>query len=94
MSAPGEHGYHCAMLIDVFGLPGSTTHELEAALREALDARGLGDAVTLRRVEDPGLMIARGVRKPPALAIDGAVVCRGRVPGVAEILGYLDAAQA
>ena len=31
-------------------------------------------------------MIARGVRKPPALVIDGTVVCRGRVPAVAEIL--------
>jgi len=78
------------MLIDVFGLPGPITHELEAALLEALASRGLGDAVTLRRVEDPGLMIARGVRRPPALAIDGAVVCRGRVPAAAEILGYLD----
>ena len=81
------------MLIDVFGPPGLNTHELEAAVLEALESRGLGDAVTLRRVEDPGLMIARGVRRPPALAIDGAVVCRGRIPGVAEILGYLDAAQ-
>ena len=37
-------------------------------------------------------MIARGVRKPPALAVDGRVVCRGRVPAVGEILTYLDAA--
>jgi hypothetical protein len=38
-------------------------------------------------------MIARGVRKPPALAIDGRVVCRGRIPAVAEIRACLDAAR-
>jgi Thioredoxin domain len=82
------------MVIDVFGLPGPATSQLEAALAEALEARRLGEAITLRRIEDPGLMIARGVRKPPALAIDGEVVCRGRVPAVGEILGHLDAARA
>ena len=37
-------------------------------------------------------MIARGVRKPPALAIDGKVVCRGRVPAARrDPARYLDA---
>ncbi len=80
------------MVIDVLGLPGRATSELEAVLAEALGSRGLKGIVTLRRVEDPGQMIARGVRKPPALAVDGRVVCRGRVPAVDEILTYLDAA--
>jgi len=80
------------MVIDVLGLPGRATCELEAVLAEALGSRGLEGIVTLRRVEDPGQMIARGVRKPPALAVDGRVVCRGRVPAVDEILTYLDAA--
>ena len=82
------------MRIDVMGLPGEITAALEAALLEALESHGLGDAVSLRRIEDPGLMIARGVRKPPALAIDGKVVCRGRVPDVAELRDYLDAVRA
>jgi hypothetical protein len=48
---------------------------------------------TTRRVEDVGAMIARGVRRPPALRVDGRVVCGGRVPAVAEICGYLEAAR-
>ena len=80
------------MVIDVLGLPGAPTSELEAALAQALESRGLTADVVVRRVEDPGLMIARGVRKPPALVIDGRVVCRGRVPQTDEILGYLDGA--
>lgn len=82
------------MVIDVLGLPGAATSELEAALAQALESRGLTADIVVRRVEDPMLMIARGVRKPPALVIDGTVVCRARVPAVAEILGYLDAARA
>lgn len=80
------------MLIEVLGLPNDRTAALEAALAEALDQFGLGDAA-VRRVEDVGAMIARGVRKPPALRVDGRVVSRGRVPAAAEILGYLDAAR-
>jgi hypothetical protein len=78
------------MRIEVLGLPDDRTAALEAALGEALAQLGLGD-VTVRRIEDAGAMIARGVRRPPALRVDGRVVSRGRVPAVAEILGYLDA---
>ena len=81
------------MLIEVLGLPDDRTAALEAALGEALAQRRLADAATVRRIEDTGAMIARGVRRPPALRVDGRVVCRGRVPDVAEILGYLDAAR-
>ena len=38
-------------------------------------------------------MIARGERRPPALRVDGRVVCRRRVPSVGEIVGFLRAAQ-
>ena len=40
----------------------------------------------------PGAMIARGVRQPPALRIDGKVVCRRRVPSAHEVRAYLEAA--
>jgi hypothetical protein len=82
------------MMIDVFGLPGEATTALVAALDEAVAELGLGDVVALRLIEDPGLMIARGVRKPPALRVDGKIVCRGRIPSAAEIRGYLEAAEA
>ena len=75
------------------GLPGGTTAELEAALHSALDELRL-DGVVVGRISDPGLMIARGVRKPPALMVDGGVVCRGRVPSADELRDLLGAAQA
>jgi Thioredoxin domain len=80
------------MLIEVLGLPDDRTAALEAALRDAIARLGLDAAVTVSRVEDTGAMIARGVRTPPALRIDGRVVCRRRVPPAAEIQTYLEEA--
>jgi hypothetical protein len=79
------------MLIEVLGLPDDRTAALEAALGEAIAQLGLG-SVTVRRIEDAGAMIARGVRQPPALRIDGRVVCRRQVPSAADIRAYLEAA--
>ena len=70
------------------GLPGETTAALEAALHSVLDELRLDDVV-VGRINDPGLMIARGVRKPPALMVDGRVVCRGRVPSTEELRDLL-----
>jgi hypothetical protein len=92
MSGVYSPGYAGPMLIEVLGLPDDRTAALEAALDEALARRGLCDA-PVQRIEDTGAMIARGVRQPPALRLDGKVVCRGRVPDVTEILGYLDGAE-
>jgi hypothetical protein len=80
------------MRIEVHGLPDDRTAALEAALGEAIAQLGLEGAVTVRRVEDMGAMIARGVRQPPALRIDGRVVCRRQVPSAADIRSYLEAA--
>lgn len=83
--------YHPGMVIEVLGLPDARTSALEDALAEALGQLGLDDAVTVRRIRDAGAIIARGVRQPPALRIDGRVVCRRRVPTAGEIRGYLEA---
>jgi hypothetical protein len=80
------------MLIEVLGLPDDRTASLEAALGEAIAQLGLDGAVTVRRIEDMGAMIARGVRQPPALRIAGRVVCRRRVPSAAEIRARLEEA--
>lgn len=82
------------MVIEVLGLPDARTAALEAALAEALTRLGADDRVSVLRISDTGAMIARGVRQPPALRIDGRVVCRRRVPTAAEICGYLEAAEA
>lgn len=79
------------MLIEVLGLPNDETAALEAAVDEALDRLGREHTV-VRRIGDMGAMIARGVRRPPALRIDGVVVCRRRLPSAEEIRGWLEAA--
>jgi hypothetical protein len=80
------------MLIEVLGLPDERTAALEAALAQALARLGADDHVSVRRIHDTGAMIARGVRQPPALRIDGRVVCRRHVPSAAEIQAYLEEA--
>jgi predicted thioredoxin/glutaredoxin len=82
------------MKVELLGLPNAETAALEATLREALERLGLTEAVELTRVEDMTAVIARGVRRPPALRVDGRVVCRGRVPGLEEIVTYLEGTQA
>ncbi|HEY5168906.1 MAG TPA: hypothetical protein VIK03_05890 [Thermoleophilia bacterium] len=90
MSAPLGRRYALTMLIEVLGLPDDSTAALEAALGEALAQLGPGGVVTVRRIEDPGAMIARGVRQPPALRVNGKVVCRQRVPAADENRAYLE----
>jgi hypothetical protein len=82
------------MVIEVLGLADDRTSAVGEALAEALGQLGLGDAVTMRRIRDAGAIVARGVRQPPALRIDGRVVCRRRVPTAGEVRGYLEAAGA
>jgi len=80
------------MRIELLGLPGERTEALAAELGEALARLGLADDAVVSRVEDVGGMIARGVRQPPALRVDGRVVCRGRVPAADELAALLRAA--
>ena len=80
------------MLIEVLGLPNATA-ALDAALAEALARLGLEGVAEVDHVTDVGAMIARGERRPPALRVDGTVVCRRSVPSVDEIAGYLRSAQ-
>lgn len=82
------------MIIELLGLPDDRTAALEASLREALARLGLLEAVEISRVEDMAAMIARGERRPPALRIDGKVVCRKQVPDADEVAGHLQAAVA
>ncbi len=81
------------MKIELLGLPDERTAALEASLREALARLGLLDAAEITRVEDLSAMIARGVRQPPALRLEGRVVCRKRVPPVEELVTYLEGAE-
>jgi hypothetical protein len=81
------------MLIEVLGLPNEATAALDAALAEALARLGIEGSAQVDHIADVGAMIARGERRPPALRVDGTVVCRRSVPSVDEIVSYLRAAQ-
>jgi hypothetical protein len=82
------------VIIEVLGIDCAQTHALEGAVALAVADLDLRLEADVRRVSDPAAIIARRARRWPALVIDGRVVCRGRVPAVAEIRTLLDAARA
>jgi hypothetical protein len=81
------------MIVEVFGKPDEITGALRASLEEALADLGLAEDATVYRIEDPAHMVGRGVWRGPGLAVDGKVVCRGRVPTRDEVREYLAAAR-
>ena len=48
-----------------------------------------GVAAEIVKVEDIAAMVARGVMMTPAIAINGEVKTVGKIPTVAEIVGWL-----
>jgi hypothetical protein len=81
------------MIIEVLGNADEATGALRASLEEALADLGLVEDATVYRIEDPAHMVGRGVWRGPGLAVDGKVVCRGRVPSAPEVREYLTAAR-
>jgi hypothetical protein len=79
------------MIVELFGTDQKAA-ELETTLERVFGELSPPGGVTLYRVEDPAHMVGRGVWRSPGLALDGKVVCRGRVPTAAEIRGWLAAA--
>lgn len=86
--------YAGAMVIEVLGLADEQTAALHAALEEALATPGLAGVAEVRLISDPAALVARSVWRSPGLRIDGRVVCRGRVPAVAEIRDLVERARA
>jgi small redox-active disulfide protein 2 len=71
------------MKLQILGTGCPNCRRLTAVTEEA--ARNLGLDYQLEKVEDIDSIIAFGVIRTPALAVDGAVKSSGRVPSVAEI---------
>ncbi len=69
--------------IEVIGPGCSRCKTLEASAREAATRLGLSCEVV--KVSDMNEIVQRGVMATPALAVDGRIVCTGRVPTVGEI---------
>ena len=75
------------MKIEVLG-PGCVKCEkiyeiVERTLKE------LGKEAEVSKIKDIKAIVQYGVLLTPALVIDGKVLCSGRVPGLAEIRGWL-----
>jgi small redox-active disulfide protein 2 len=73
--------------IKVLGTGCARCKKLYAEAEEG--ARQYGKPVSLVKVEDLQAIMAHGVRQTPALVIDGQVRSTGRIPGAAEIAGWL-----
>jgi small redox-active disulfide protein 2 len=68
--------------------PGCMNCQKLAANAEAA-ARELGVEYRLEKVTDFAAILSHGVRRTPALAVNGKVVVQGRVPGADEIMSLL-----
>ncbi|MFO8036623.1 MAG: thioredoxin family protein [Anaerolineales bacterium] len=43
----------------------------------------------VQKVTDPSEIVEMGVMSTPGLAINGQVVCKGRIPSLEEVTGFL-----
>lgn len=79
------------MEITVFGPGCARCAEAEALAREV--ARESGKDVTVTKISDIRQMMAQGILATPAVAVDGAVRCTGRVPSRDELAGWIAGAE-
>lgn len=75
------------MQIKVFGPGCSRCQEAENIVADAVKETGCG--ATVERVFDLKEMMALGIMSTPAVAVDGKVVCTGRVPSKEEVMEWL-----
>jgi small redox-active disulfide protein 2 len=78
--------------IEVLGSGCANCQRLEVIAREAV--AGLGIEAQVEHVTDIKEIMARGVIATPGLAVNGKVVCAGRVPKASEIVTMLATALA
>ncbi len=79
------------MEIKVFG-PGCTRcNEVEALVREVVEARGCKSVIT--KVSDLKEMMAAGVLSTPAVMVDGKIKSIGKVPTKTEIASWFEGAE-
>jgi small redox-active disulfide protein 2 len=79
------------MKVQVLGMGCPKCKKLFQATEQAIAELGIEDCV-LEKVEKLTDIAAMGVMMTPALAVDGKVVCAGRVPSVADLKGLIAAA--
>lgn len=75
------------MKIKVLGTGCPKCKQLEANVKKALEETG--KTAEIEKVTDVNKIIEAGVMATPALAIDGKIVCSGRIPTTEEIKKWL-----
>ena len=80
------------MDVKVLGTGCAKCKKLYAETEKAIAQSGV--AATLTKVEKIDEIMTFGVMMTPALVVNGEVKCSGRVPGTAEIAGWLTSAAA
>jgi small redox-active disulfide protein 2 len=78
--------------IKVLGPGCPNCKHVEQLARKALDQ--LNVEATIEKVTDPAEIIDMGVMATPGLVIDDRVACKGRIPSLEEIVGYINQAAA
>ena len=77
--------------MEVFGGGCPKCKQIEKNSREALSQLQMQGEVMA--IKDQVTILQRGVTSTPALAINGAVKCLGRIPETPEIVAWLKALQ-
>lgn len=77
--------------IKILGSGCTNCKKLEAVAREA--AQSLDIQAEFEKVTDMGKMMSYDILATPALVINEKVVSSGRIPTVADIQGWISAAQ-
>ena len=80
------------MEVKVLGSGCAKCKKLYAETEKAIAQAGV--AATLTKVEKIDEIMTFGVLMTPALVVNGEVKCSGRIPGIAEISGWLTTAAA
>ncbi|MFH1544810.1 MAG: thioredoxin family protein [archaeon] len=75
------------MKIEILGTGCPKCKQLEANARKALDETR--KKAEIEKVTDVNKIIEAGVMATPALAVDGKIVCSGRIPTTEEIKKWL-----
>lgn len=79
------------MKLEILGSGCASCQKLYRTTEEAVRGLGLDDA-ELVKVEDFAQILAYGVMKTPALAIDGKLVVSGKVPSKDEVITLVTSA--
>ena len=81
------------MNIAVLGPGCMNCKKVDQIVKEAVEELNL-EEVTFEHVTDWDEIMKYSILKTPGLVINGQVVCSGRIPSRAEVMGWIKAAQA